>query len=193
VLFLVGEGCVKGKSTSFCSDVDLKSAVAHRTFREDLFYRLKVITINLPPLRERPEDIEPLAEHFLQLQQVEGRGRLPISPEAMELLLRYDWPGNVRQLRSAIQRGQILCNGHEILPEDLPEEIHKAGSSAVQRLQEVHERLHLPPEGIDLRAFLGSIEHKFVQEAMERCNGNQVQAAALLHISRDQLRYRLMS
>ena len=105
--------------------------------------------------------------------------------------MRYSWPGNVRQLRSVIQRGQILCDAHEILPKDLPEEIRKAGSSAAQRLQEVQEQLSLPPEGIDLQVFLGSIERKFVLEALERCNGNQVQAAALLHISRDQLRYRL--
>src|SRR5437660_2982158 len=116
---------------------------------------------------------------------------LHMNREAIELLLRYAWPGNVRQLRSVIQRGQILCDGRKILPKDLPEEIRKAGSSAAQRLQEVQEQLSLPPEGIDLQAFLGSIERKFVLEAIERCNGNQVQAAALLHISRDQLRYRL--
>jgi two-component system NtrC family response regulator len=116
---------------------------------------------------------------------------LRINPQAMELLLRYSWPGNVRQLRSAIQRGQILCDGREILPKDLPEEIRKAGSSAAQRLQEVQEQIALPPEGVDLRVFLGNIERKLVQEALERCHGNQVQAATLLHISRDQLRYRL--
>ena len=173
------------------TNVDLKSAVAHHAFREDLFYRLDVITLTLPPLRERPEDLEALIEHFLQLHQVEGMEPLRINPQAMELLLRYSWPGNVRQLRSAIQRGQILCDGREILPKDLPEEIRKAGSSAAQRLQEVQEQISLPPEGVDLRVFLGNIERKLVQEALERCHGNQVQAATLLHISRDQLRYRL--
>ena len=173
------------------TNVDLKSAVAHHAFREDLFYRLDVITLTLPPLRERPEDVEALIEHFLQLHQVEGMEPLRINPQAMELLLRYSWPGNVRQLRSTIQRGQILCDGREILPKDLPEEIRKAGSSAAQRLQEVQEQITLPPEGVDLRVFLGNIECKLVQEALERCHGNQVQAATLLHISRDQLRYRL--
>ena len=173
------------------TNVDLKTAVAHRAFREDLFYRLDVITLTLPSLRERPEDIEPLIEHFLQLHHVEGLEPLRMNREAIELLLRYAWPGNVRQLRSVIQRGQILCDGREILSKDLPEEIRKAGSSAAQRLQEVQEQLTLPPEGVDLRAFLGSIEGKLVQEALERCHGNQVQAAALLRISRDQLRYRL--
>jgi two-component system response regulator AtoC len=173
------------------TNIDLKTAVAHKAFREDLFYRLDVITISLPPLRERPEDIEPLIEHFLQLHHLEGMGPLRIHPQAMELLLRYSWPGNVRQLRSVIQRGQILCDGHEILPKDLPDEIRRAGSNTAQRLQEVQQEISLPREGIDLRAFLGAIERKLVLEALERCHGNQVQAAALLHISRDQLRYRL--
>ena len=173
------------------TNVDLKTAVAHKTFRDDLFYRLKVITITLPPLREREEDIEPLVKHFLRLQTVEGEEPLSISPEALELLLQYSWPGNVRQLRSVIQRGQILCDGQLILPKDLPDEIQKAGNNAVQHLYELQQQLSLPPEGVDLRVFLGAIERKFIRAALDRCNGNQVQAAALLHISRDQLRYRL--
>lgn len=176
------------------TNVDLKTAVAHKTFREDLFYRLEVITITLPPLRERPEDIEPLIAHFLQLQQVEGLGPLRVSSEAMELLLRYSWPGNVRQLRSVLYHGQIMCDGLEICPKDLPAALLKAASSASMRLQEVQEQLEqlsLPPEGVNLPAFLRSIERTFVQEALERCHGNQVQAAALLHMSRDQLRYRM--
>ena len=173
------------------TNVDLKTAVAHKTFRDDLFYRLKVITITLPPLRERAEDIEPLVKHFLRLQTVEGEELLGISPEALELLRQYSWPGNVRQLRSVIQRGQILCDGQLILPKDLPDEIQKAGNNAVQRLYELQQQLSLPLEGVDLLVFLGEIERKFIRAALDRCNGNQVQAAALLHISRDQLRYRL--
>ena len=173
------------------TNVDLQSAVARRAFRDDLFYRLKVITISLPPLRERPEDIEPLVEHFLQLYRTESAEPLHMSQEAMELLLRYHWPGNVRELRNVIQRGQILCDDHEIRPKDLPEGVRRAGISMSQRLQEIQQQLHLPDEGIDLRAFLGGIEQTFIQEALERCNGNQVHAAALLGISRDQLRYRL--
>ena len=170
---------------------DLESAVAHRLFRDDLFYRLKVITIYLPPLRERPEDIEPLVQHFLHLQSIEGSEPLCISEDALALLLSYHWPGNVRELRSVIQRGQILCDNHEIHPKDLPEAICNTETSATQRLQELRQQMHLPQEGLDLRAFLAEIERTFVQEALERCHGNQVRAAALLHISRDQLRYRL--
>ncbi|SRR5579875_751636 len=175
------------------TNVDLQAAVARRAFRDDLFYRLKVITITLPPLRERPEDIEPLVEHFLHLQTLEGEKPLRISPQALELLQRYSWPGNVRQLRAVIQRGHILCNDSIILPEDLPEEIQQAGSSASSNLYEIQQQLSLPPDGLDLRAFLSEIERKFIQEALARCHGNQVQAAALLHISRDQLRYRLQA
>lgn len=173
------------------TNVNLHAAVARKAFREDLLYRLKVITLYLPPLRERVEDIELLLEHFLRLHSVEGEPPLCISSEAKELLMRYSWPGNVRQLRSVIQRGQILCDAHEILPENLPLEIRKGSSNAAQHLQELQQEVTLPPEGIDLRTFLGSIERKFVHEALERCNGNQVQAAALLHMSRDQLRYRM--
>ncbi len=173
------------------TNVDLQAAVARKTFREDLLYRLKVITIYLPPMRERVEDIELLLEHFLHLHSIEGEPPLSISPEAKELLLRYSWPGNIRQLRSVIQRGQILCDAHEICPQDLPLEIRKGGSNAAQHLQELQQEVTLPPEGVDLPAFLRTIERKFVHEALERCNGNQVQAAALLHMSRDQLRYRM--
>ncbi len=173
------------------TNVDLKTAVARKEFREDLYYRLEVIAITLPPLRERPEDIEPLIEHFLQQQHSEDTEPLHVSPEAMKFLLRYPWPGNVRQLRSTLQRGQILCDNRVIYPKDLPDDILKAGSSASLRLQEVQAQLTLPPEGLDLPAFLSHIEHKFVHEALERCHGNQVQAAAILHMSRDQLRYRL--
>jgi two-component system response regulator AtoC len=173
------------------TNVDLQSAVAHKTFRDDLFYRLKVFIIYLSPLRERPEDIEPLVTHFLHLHSIEGDKPLRISKEAMEMLLRYSWPGNIRELRSVIQSGQILCDNNIILPKDLPEGIRKAATSASQHLHEIVQQMHLPPEGIDLPGLLCSIEHRFLREALERCNGNQVHAAALLHISRDQLRYRL--
>jgi two-component system response regulator AtoC len=176
------------------SNIDLKDAVIRRAFREDLFYRLKVITISLPPLRERPEDIAPLAEHFLQQAEpiAEGGRPLRMSREALALLERYSWPGNVRELRSVIQHGQVMCDGEEILPAHLPESIRQAGSNASQRLREFRSQLSLPPEGLDLEAFLAEIEQQFVREALERCHYNQVRAAALLGLSRDQLRYRLV-
>src|SRR6266536_1749251 len=170
-----------------------------RSFRrvgstKEIHVDLRVISatnVDLPPLRERPEDIEPLVEHFLQLHSSDSNEPLRISSDALALLQRYHWPGNVRELRSVIQRGQILCDNNEILPKDLPEGIRVAATSPSLRLQELRQQLHLPPEGVDLRAFLSTIEYTFIQEALERCHGNQVQAAALLGISRDQLRYRL--
>ena len=173
------------------TNLDLEAAVARRTFRDDLFYRLKVITIYLPPLRKRPEDIEPLIEHFLQLHSTTGMPPLRMRDDAKELLLRYHWPGNVRELRSVIQHGQILCDDGEICPKDLPEAIRTAGTSATQHLYDLLQYMHLPPEGINLPDFLGKIERNFIMEALEHCGGNQVRAAALLHLSRDQLRYRL--
>ncbi|HEX4208304.1 MAG TPA: sigma 54-interacting transcriptional regulator [Ktedonobacteraceae bacterium] len=173
------------------TNVDLQTAVAHRLFRDDLFYRLKVITITLPPLRDRLADIEPFVEHFLRLYSIEGEQPLRISPEALELLKHYAWPGNVRELRSVIQRGQILCDHNLIQARDLPESVRLAQQSGAQRLQELYQQLHLPAEGIDLHTMLGDVERTFIYEALERCEYNQVHAAALLHISRDQLRYRL--
>jgi two-component system NtrC family response regulator len=170
---------------------DLQMEVLRKAFRDDLFYRLKVVTIDLPPLRERLEDIELLVDHFLQLHNAEREHPVHVSLEAMALLLRYPWPGNVRELRNVIEHGVVLCDNNEILPANLPERIRLAGTSASQRLQEMRQLMHLPPEGIDLPTFLSSIEHMFIQEALERCEGNQVRAAALLHVSRDQLRYRV--
>ncbi len=174
------------------ANIDLQSAVAHKNFRNDLFYRLNVFTISLPPLREHPEDIEPLVEHFLRFYSVEGGKPLRISKEAMEILLRYAWPGNIRELRSVIESGHILCDENMILPKDLPESIRNATTSASLRLQQILQQMHLPPEGLDLQSLLYTIEYTFLREALERCNGNQVHAAALLRISRDQLRYRLL-
>jgi two-component system response regulator AtoC len=170
---------------------DLQAEVRRKAFRDDLFYRLKVIAIDLPPLRERSQDVELLIDHFLQLHNAEREHPICMSQETMALLLRYPWPGNVRELRNVVEHGVILCDNNEILPENLPERVRLAGTSASQRLQELQQLMHLPPEGIDLSAFLSSIERIFIQDALERCEGNQVRAAALLHISRDQLRYRL--
>lgn len=175
------------------TNVDLHEAVAHHAFREDLYYRLQVITLYLPPLRSRPEDIEPLVRHFLRLYSPEGEEPLQINAEALELLQRYPWPGNIRELRSVIQRGQILCQNHEITPGDLPEVIRQGKRGDFERMQELLEQVHLPPEGMNLPTFLAGIERRLVQEALDLCHGNQVRAAALLGLTRDQLRYRLVN
>lgn len=173
------------------TNTDLKTAVARKLFREDLFYRLQVITLTLPPLRERAEDIELLIDHFLSVLCADDAPPVQVGDEALHLLRRYSWPGNVRQLLGVIQRAQIMCEGQVIRPRDLPEEVRRAESSAMTRLRETQEQLELPPEGIDLPAFLQAIEQTCIRQALDLCRGNQVQAAALLHMTRDQLRYRL--
>lgn len=173
------------------TNVDLHDAVARRLFREDLYYRLQVITLWLPPLRSRPADIADLAQHFLRLLTPVDEEPPSISAETLELLRHYPWPGNVRELRSVMQRGLILCQHHEIRPDDLPAALRRVEQDDPVQPRVWQEHLHLPPAGIDLPAFLSNIERRFVQEALERCHGNQVRAAALLGLTRDQLRYRL--
>lgn len=173
------------------TNVDLHDAAARGIFREDLYYRLQVVTLYLPPLRSRPEDIESLAHYFLRLYSLEGEEPLRLNAEALELLRCYPWPGNVRELRSVIQRGQILCQEHEIRPDDLPEAIRQVRRNDLERLREWQENIHLPSAGMNLPTFVAEIERKLVQEALELCHGNQVRAAALLGLTRDQLRYRM--
>ena len=173
------------------TNVDLHDAVARRAFREDLYYRLQVITLYLPPLRNRLEDLESLARYFLRLSALEGEEPLQINAEALELLRRYHWPGNVRELRSVMQRGQIFCQGRELRPEHLPETVRQVSRSDQERLREWQESIHLPATGMDLPAFVAGLERQLVREALEVCRGNQVRAATLLGMTRDQLRYRM--
>jgi two-component system response regulator AtoC len=175
------------------TNTDLQLAVAQRRFRDDLFYRLNVIPIYLPPLRDRKEDIEDLVTHFLRIHNAGSDEPLSISKDAINYLLQYTWPGNIRELRSVIQRGQILCDHNVIEPKDLPQAVRNAGQSTLLHLREIQQQLHLPPDGLDLPTFLREIEATFIQEALERCRGNQVRAASLLHLTRDQLRYRLQN
>jgi two-component system NtrC family response regulator len=175
------------------TNIDLQMAVAQRRFRADLFYRLNVVPIYLPPLRDRKEDIEELVTHFLHIHNAGSDEPLSISKDAMDYLLQYTWPGNIRELRSVIQRGQILCDRNVIEPKDLPLAVCNEGKSALLHLREVQQQLHLPSDGLDLPTFLREIETAFIQEALERCKGNQVRAASLLHLTRDQLRYRLQN
>lgn len=176
---------------------DMQAALARKMFRPDLYYRLNVITLTLPPLRERREDIAPLASHFLQQidEQSPGYGSRKqeprISREALALLERYSWPGNVRELRSAIEYSHIIYDGICIFPKDLPEHIQKMDEPVDKAVAPLQPQIHLPRGGMDLPAFLHTVEYSLIQEALTQCNGNQIRAAALLGMSRDQLRYRL--
>jgi DNA-binding NtrC family response regulator len=161
---------------------DLEAAVSEGHFREDLYFRLKVIPISLPPLRERTEDIEPLLRHYVERYADEFRCAFrDISEDALRALVTYSWPGNVRELKNLVERILILEKGETILREHLPPEITSPGSASPS------VSYHLPPGGIRLE----DVEREFVRQALEAAQGNQTRAALLLGISRDALRYRM--
>jgi two-component system response regulator PilR (NtrC family) len=156
---------------------DLASMVSAATFREDLYYRISVIPIELPPLRERAEDISDLATHFVEkFTRATGRS-LSISETAMRLLERYSWPGNVRELEHTIERAVALENTPSIEPERLPEKVNNYNPFRVA------EAMEFPEEGINLTAHLDQLEKTYVVEALRRTNGNQTNAAELLGMS----------
>ncbi|HSR42632.1 MAG TPA: sigma 54-interacting transcriptional regulator, partial [Longimicrobiales bacterium] len=160
---------------------DLEKAVADGSFREDLFYRLDVVPVHLPPLRDRPEDIAPLAMYFLDvLSRDMGVPAPRITREAMDLLERHRWPGNARELRNVLERILLLEDRDVLDAEILPPEIRNAPEP------EGHHFV-LPPRGVSLE----EIERELIYQALERTDGNKTGAARLLGLSRDTLRYRL--
>src|SRR5262249_40412216 len=142
---------------------DPADAIKNTTFRQDLYYRINTITVSLPPLRERPEDIRLLAEHFVEQNAMYGRKRL--SPAALQALERYEWPGNVRELQHAIQRAVILCAADEIREEDLPTELRQESPPAV-------------PAGGSLE----DMERQHIIATLRQVGGHRAKAAALLGI-----------
>jgi two-component system response regulator AtoC len=160
---------------------NLEAAVATGDFREDLFYRLNVLALTLPPLRERPEDIMPLATHFIAtLCRDLAQPSREISADAVHALEHYPWPGNARELRNVLERILLIEEDTQVRRMHLPTDI--AGVSPMQ-----HHGMVLPAEGIDLDAAEGEL----IAQAMERAGGNKTAAARLLGLSRDTLRYRL--
>lgn len=160
---------------------DLKAMVRMGAFREDLYYRLNVLTLRIPPLRERRSDIPLLVEHFLRRHALQTGQMLQVSPEAMSLLEAYSWPGNVRELENALERATILCQEGVIRPQDLPPEVQSSSPSA----QELFFEEELPAEG--LKGALERYEEHLLRRALERSGGNHTQAAALLKIHRTTL------
>lgn len=163
---------------------DLEQMAKEGKFREDLYYRLNVIPVQSPPLRARREDILPLAEHFLKRQTRGGQSVRRLSPTAAKLVQEYSWPGNVRQLESAVKRAVLLCEGDEIEVEDLPFEIRQEQSPG-QTTDEFQFRL--PPEGISFE----EVERSFIMQAMEKTDWNITRAAKLLGLTFRTLQYRL--
>jgi DNA-binding NtrC family response regulator len=162
---------------------DLARLVADGNFREDLFYRLNVIPVQVPPLRERKEDIPLLVAHFVD--KFRGESNAPpvtVSQSAMRRLMAFRWPGNVRQLENAVERAVAFAGGRAQLDEsDLPAEVQEAEEPALSAA------LALPDEGLDLDQFISRIERELIQRSLERTGGNKGQAAKLLNVKRTTL------
>ena len=159
----------------------LDEKIRQNRFREDLYYRLNVIEITMPSLRQRPEDIPILAQFFVDNFNRKFRKQVAgIQDSAMALLNDYPWPGNVRELRNLIERAMILTTSNQLTEDDLP--LKKVAVSKTNPLP-----VELPEQGTDL----DQIEESLVRQALKRTGGNQTKAARLLHLSRDQLRYRM--
>jgi DNA-binding NtrC family response regulator len=163
---------------------DLRAALEQGTFREDLYYRLNVVPMNIPPLRERKQDIPFLANHFLRkLAPDSGHAVEGISDAAMEKLVGYHWPGNVRELENVIERALILCRGGQLEADDIKLEMAPRSRPS----GDSNQQHHFLPEGLTLDQY----EQELIREALRRADGNKSQAARLLGLTRNALRYRL--
>jgi two-component system response regulator PilR (NtrC family) len=167
---------------------DLARLVAEGRFREDLFYRINVIPIHLPPLRDRREDIPLLAQHFLaKYSEQMGKDVNAVSHEALELMTRYDWPGNIRELENTIERAVALEGTPTVLPDSLPPSVRGDATRPAASGQPAPEAL--PASGFDLEAHVKEIERGYIAEALKRAGGVQVKAAELLGMSFRSFRY----
>jgi two-component system response regulator PilR (NtrC family) len=167
------------------SNRELAKAVSDGTLREDLFYRLNVIPIHLPPLRERREDIAPLVAHFVRKIAGEiGKEVKGVSGETLAILERYHWPGNIRELENVVERAIVLGNSNTLEPDALPTTL-----TVPKELQDVG--IEIPAGGVDLEETMDRIERRYIQLALERTAGVQTRAAQLLKVSFRQFRYKL--
>jgi two-component system, NtrC family, response regulator AtoC len=171
---------------------DLEQAMKDGTFRSDLFYRLAVFQIALPPLRERPSDVLLFASRFIEdFNKSLARNVRRIAPEAQRLMLAYGWPGNVRELKNVIERAMILSNSDELLPMHLPHEIAGQGNGTDTSRDPWEQWLQARPSGpISLEEISGHIEQYFVRWALQEARHNRTKAVELLGLAKvDQLRY----
>ncbi len=156
------------------TNVDLRRAVDEGRFREDLYYRLNVIAIQLPPLRQRKEDIPALVQHFVEKYAHENGKRVDgVSPDVLQLLMDYDWPGNVRELENVVERGVVLASSELIGPDLVPDHVRTSPSFHIPPVA-------VPPEGINLREVIASFEKRLIESTLESTNGVQKDAARLL-------------
>jgi DNA-binding NtrC family response regulator len=158
------------------TNVDLQQMMQEGRFREDLYYRLHVITIHLPALRERKEDIPTLVRHFLQKYGDEnGRPNLELAPDALDLLAEYDWPGNVRELENVIERAVVLTAGSRIGADLIPDQVRRRPTFQIPHLT-------VPPEGLSLKDVVTDFEKRLIESTLESAGGVQKRAAELLRI-----------
>ena len=162
---------------------DLSERIKEGSFREDLFYRLNVVSIELPPLRTRPGDIQLLIDRFYQ--RLTGKDEYLIQKQALELLLNYDWPGNVRELENLVERCVVLGETEELTVECLPEQIKKKSHNVYGGIDD------LPEDGFDLEKWLEEMEKAVLLQALEKSGGVRKRAAELLGINFRSIRYRL--
>jgi transcriptional regulator with PAS, ATPase and Fis domain len=169
------------------ANVDLEKAVAEKKFREDLYYRLNVVPVALPPIRERADDVPLLVEHFLsKMAREEEAPRKDVCGETLQALATYHWPGNVRQLEHAIELAVVLSGDRDVLQlEDFP--------MFTRKQTECSPTVHLPITGLDFDEVIGSIEASLLKQALERTQGNKGKAADLLRLKRTTLLAKLKS
>ena len=173
------------------SNKDLQKEVEEGRFREDLYYRLNVVRIDLPPLRDRDGDVAILARHFCEEYSEEYEKDLRgISIEAMRLLDAWHWPGNVRELKNVMERAVALETGLEVQPLALPQALREA-RVATDIVTRDPGRVALPEDGVDLDALLADMERGYLELALERTGGNKTRAASMLGMSFRSFRYRL--
>jgi DNA-binding NtrC family response regulator len=165
---------------------DLEEAMVNKQFREDLYYRINVVPIKIPPLRERKNDIHPLVNHLLKKSSdAENVPVKRISKDALELLMEYHWPGNVRELENVIERCVAFCNGDTIMPEDLPNKIRSL------QMDDVILERDFDENGKSLSQTVEDFEKKMIYNALKRTRGNKTKAAEILRMTRKILRYKV--
>jgi DNA-binding NtrC family response regulator len=171
------------------SNRNLEDAVRASKFRQDLYFRLAIIPVHLRPLREHKEDIPSLLGHFIRHYNEKFRKNIQsLTREAEEFLMNYDWPGNIRELKNAIERVMILAEGNRISPKYLPIRISERGIMPVPMGDgNANGEIRLPAGGLSLYM----VERELIRQALDQARGNKTTASRLLHITRDTLRYKV--
>jgi transcriptional regulator with PAS, ATPase and Fis domain len=172
---------------------DLAKLVEEGKFREDLYWRLRVVTVQMPPLRERKSDVPVLVDHFLkEMATLNGKTAKPLGEDVMPVLMNYEWPGNVRELRTVVEHGVVMCNSTRVMLKHLPSYLSRSGSGLRVPSMMISKPGGAPAQhsvGFDLN--LEKMERQFIHEALERTKNNRTDAAELLGLSRRTLQRKL--